>query len=82
MKQIQLKSLLLLFLAFLMPATATAYEIEIEVDGIKYLLHTNNYHASVYRLVNRSYTGSIIIPDSVIWQDKTYTVTDISGNAR
>ena len=79
MKQIHFKSLLLLFLAFLMPATATAYFIE--VDGIEYDIDYYGNQATVYRLVDRSYTGSITIPETVIWKDKTYTVTAIYNGA-
>ena len=79
MKQIHFKSLILLFLAFLMPATATAYVIE--VDGIEYDIDYYGDQATVYRLVDRSYTGSITIPETVIWKDKTYTVTAIESSA-
>ena len=79
MKHIHFKSLLLLFLAFLMPATATAYVIEI--DGIKYDIDYYGDQATVYGLVDKSYSGSITIPETITWKSNTYTVTSINNGA-
>ena len=71
MKKIHFKSLILLFLAFLLPATATAY-VE---DGIIYHIYDNQ--ATVYGLEDYSYAGDITIPETVI----SYPVTAIDSRA-
>lgn len=63
---------------------ANLYAIEFEVDGIMYRSQTNNNTVSVLGK-NNSYTGAIVIPETVSYQGINYTVTSIyeyafSGN--
>ena len=62
----------LLLLAILLPATATAYDFE--VDGIYYMFVGNT--AFVTRGDN-PYHGDVVIPASVSYNGKSYTVTGI-----
>lgn len=62
----------LLLLAILLPATATAYDFE--VDGIYYMFVGNT--AFVTRGYN-PYHGDVVIPASVSYNGKSYTVTGI-----
>ena len=64
--------LTLLVLAILLPSTATAYDFE--VDGIYYMFVGNT--AFVTRGDN-PYHGDVVIPASVSYNGKSYTVTGI-----
>ncbi len=73
---------LLLLLALLLPATATAYDFE--VDGIYYL--KNGSKATVtYKGTNswshNTYSGTVNIPSTVTYDGTTYSVTSISDYA-
>ena len=66
----------LLLLALLLPATATAYDFE--VDGIYYNIDCSN--ASV-TFGDNEYRGSVTIPATVTHDGTTYSVTTIGDNA-
>ena len=66
----------LLLLALLLPATATAWDFE--VDGIYYNINGNE--ATVTR-GNGFYGGDVTIPSTVTYRDKTYSVTAIGSRA-
>ena len=68
----------LLLLAFLLPATLTAHDFE--VDGIYYNIVNDNEAAVTYS-PNHNYANDITIPDSVTYGDKTYSVTAIGPSA-
>ena len=69
---------LTLLLAFLLPATASAYDFEI--DGIYY--NINNNEASVtWGWDYGSYGGSVVIPATVTYNGTTYPVTSIDESA-
>ena len=70
---------IILLLVLLMPATATAYDFE--VNGIYY--NINGYEATVtYKDNNfKSYNGSVTIPSSVTHNGTTYSVTAIGEYA-
>ena len=71
MKQIIRFSFLLL--AILLPATAVAYDFE--VDGIYYNINGNN--ATVTNNTYNTYSGDIVIPETVTYNGTTYLVTSI-----
>ena len=78
MKQILKLSLLLL--AILLPATAAAYDFE--VDGIYYNIIKGNeaevtYGGNMDGTPPPSYSGNVTIPSSVIYEGTTYDVTAI-----
>lgn len=76
----------LLLLALLMPTTAFA-AYDFEVDGIFYDIKPNN---EVYVSTSSGtggvyggviYSGHVVIPDTVTWEDVTYRVTGIRAQA-
>lgn len=69
------KQLLLLFA--LLPASSFAYEFE--VDGIYYSEIGNNHLSVEYGEIE--YTGQIVIPEHVFYNDINYSVTHITDNA-
>ena len=73
----------LLLLALLLPATATAYDFE--VDGIYYNINGNEvtvtykgYYESDYQ---NDYSGNVIIPATVTYNGTAYSVTSIGYGA-
>ena len=75
--------LTLLLLAFLLPATAAAHDFE--VNGIYYNINGNNAIVT-YRGTNSSeysneYTGTTVIPESVMYNGTTYSVKTIGDYA-
>jgi len=64
--------LTLLVLAILLPSTATAYDFE--VDGIYYIYIGNTVYVTHG---DNPYAGDVIIPASVSYNGKSYTVTGI-----
>ena len=74
----------LLLLALLLPATATAYDFE--VDGIYYFIYNNeaivtNGHSWDWEWEYGSYSGDVTIPESVTYDGTTYSVTGIRSSA-
>ncbi len=69
----------LLLLALLMPATATAYDFE--VDGICYNYCTDGVTVEVTRSPNQDYIGAVTIPAAVTYNGVTYPVTAIGEYA-
>lgn len=67
-----LLKLTLLLLATLLPATATAYDFE--VDGIYYMFVGNTAFVTHG---DNPYHGNVVIPASVFYNGKSYTVTGI-----
>ena len=69
--------ILLLFSAF----PALAYDCQ--VDGIYYNLNTTDKSASVtyYEYTQSTYTGDIIIPETITYDETTYSVTSIGEYA-
>ena len=76
MKQLFRFSLLLL--ALMLPASAVAYDFE--VDGIYYNINGNE--ATVTNNgANGGYSGSVVIPATVTYNGTTFSVTSIGGEA-
>ncbi len=79
----QLVKLSLLLLAFMLPASAIAHDFE--VDGIYYNINGNEatvtYRGTYGSQYSNEYTGNVIIPASVTYNGKTYSVTAIGDYA-
>ena len=74
-----LRATLLLF-ALLLPASATAYDIE--VDGIFYSITSDTTVKVTYETENyNSYSGNVVIPETVTNNGASYTVTEIGDKA-
>ena len=69
----------MLLLVALLPMLASAYDAEI--NGIYYNFSGNNAIVTYRDYTYNSYSGSVIIPQTVIYNGKTYSVTSISDNA-
>ena len=79
MKQF-LKTSILLLLALLLPAAATAYDFE--VDGIYYNITGSNSVEVTYSTFGDSYyTEEVVIPNQVSYNSENYTVTAIGDSA-
>ena len=73
-----MKKILFLFLIF-MPLMASADPVEI--DGIYYNLVSKAQIAEVTRSNSSYYSGEVIIPLTVTYEEKIYNVTSIGNNA-
>ena len=74
----------LLLLSFLLTGIVQTFAYGFEVDGIYYNILSGTTNVEVtYRNSNyNSYSGSVIIPSSVVrYSGKTYSVTSIGSNA-
>ena len=82
-----MRKILLLFTALLLSATAMAHDVEI--DGIYYNLESyeGEYYATVTCKGESSddykdeYSGDVVIPSSITYNDVTYIVNQISDSA-
>ena len=77
MKQVLRFSIMLLVL--LLPATATAYDFE--VDGIYYNINGNEATVTDGGSYSNRYSGSVAIPATVTYNGTTYSVTSIGESA-
>ena len=76
------KKLTTLLLALMTASMAFAYDFE--VDGICYLINGSEATVTSWtpsHTFSNDYTGDVIIPETVSYQDVTYTVTAIGDNA-
>ncbi len=80
-----MRKLYFLFLLTLLPLVASAHDAEI--DGIYYNLNfetktaTVTYRGQYYDSYSNEYFGEVIIPESVTYNDVTYSVTSIGDYA-
>ena len=80
-----MRKLFFLFLALV--ATASLWAHDFEVDGIYYYFNSSTltaavtYRGSSYNTYTDEYTGSITIPETIIYEGITYRVTDIGESA-
>ena len=72
-----MKKFFSLIILILLPIVANAYDAEI--DGIYYDFSGNN--AEVTYVTFGGYSGPVVIPQSVTYNGKTYSVTSIGGCA-
>ena len=75
----KIKKLLPVLLMSIMSVSAFAEAAVI--DGIKYSLNDETLEAEVIRNSDNPYSGDITIPESVDYNDKTYSVTSIYSGA-
>ena len=78
-KRTIIRPTLLLLLLLFSSSSALAYDCE--VDGIYYNLNTTDKTASVTSDGNRSYSGGVVIPETIAYNDITYPVTSIGSYA-
>lgn len=84
MKQLNI-TILLTMLMSIVVTTASAHDAE--VDGIYYNLNTSSqtatvtYRGSTYSSYSDEYTGNVVIPESVTYDNKTYNVMSIGISA-
>ena len=79
-----MKKHFLLFVLLLLSVAAKAYDAQI--DGIYYSFNKKTKTASVTSFAattknKDAYSGEVIIPDEVLYQDETYPVTSIGDKA-
>ena len=70
---------ILLLLALLLPATALAYDFE--VDGIYYNVNGNQATVTYKTTSYYSYSGNVTIPETIIYSGTEYQVTSIGDRA-
>ena len=89
MKQIKL-TILLAVLMSMVGAKSFAHDVEVKnADGVTiYYNYINNntelevtYRGSYYAAYNNEYTGNVVIPSEVTYNNKTYSVTSIGSSA-
>ena len=73
-----MKKQLLFFLFMLLPLVASAETVEI--NGIYYNLVSKIQEAEVTSNSNK-YTGNVVIPEKVTYENVEYSVTSIGGSA-
>ena len=73
------KLLLLTLISLLLPMVAEAYDAKIE--GIYYNFSGNEAEVTYKDEFKKTYSGTIVIPESIIYKGKTYTVTSIGRKA-
>ena len=83
-----MKTLKHLFTALLLLCSSVAFAHNFEVDGIYYNITNSTtkevavtYSGSSSSSVANEYTGNVVIPESVVYNDVTYSVTSIGGDA-
>lgn len=81
MKQF-IKTSVLLLISLLISSTASAYDFDFEVDGINYYITSpSNLEVEVTIWGTAIYSDNIVIPETVHYANKTYTVTAIGHTA-
>ena len=80
-----MKRNILLLLVTLLPILANAYDVEIDeicynFSGNKAEVTYKNYDSSLYSYYS-DYSGNVVIPESITYNEKTYSVTSIGEYA-
>ena len=73
-----MKKQLLLLVLMLLPMMASAFVGEAEIDGINYYIVTKGQTAEVRK---KSYSGDVVIPETVEYEGVTCRVTSIGSSA-
>ena len=85
-----MKKQLLLFVLMMLPLVASAHDISVRnADGVRiYYNYTNDgkelavtFRGPYYDYIPNEYKGNVVIPEDVIYEDKTYKVTSIGESA-
>ena len=72
----------LLLIVMLLSAAASAFAVEVEIDGLWYEVVTKVKEAKVIKYKNNVYyNGDIVIPETVVYEGVTYSVTSIGDYA-
>ena len=71
----------LLFLLMMMLLPMVAMPIEVEIDGLWYEIITKTGEAKVIKSQNVTYSGNIVIPETVEYEGNVYNVTGIGNEA-
>ena len=72
------KVFILIFALLLSSASMYAY---VFIDNFAYELDETSSTAELSYIINNRYVGDVIIPESIVYEEKTYTVTSIGFNA-
>ena len=81
MKHYLPNSLRALFLSLAVLLSLPVLAVEVEIDGINYDLVAKVKQATVLKKSSGEYSGSIVIPESVVYEGTTYSVTNIGERA-
>ena len=72
----------LLLTVMLLSAAASAFAVEVEIDGLWYEVVAKAKVAKVIQYKNDVYyKGDIVIPETVVYEDVTFSVTSIGNSA-
>ena len=75
------KLLLFLFTLLFLPMVANADSYGVKIDGICYNLRDYNHTAEVTYSTDSKYSGDVVIPATVTFNDNQYSVTSIGESA-
>jgi len=76
-----MKKLLLFIFTLLLPLVASADDYGVNIDGICYNLYDKNKTAEVTYSTDSKYSGDVVIPATVTYNDNQYRVTSIGQYA-
>ena len=76
-----MKTKLFLLMAIVLFACSTAKAYDAEIDGIYYNFYGDEAEVTYKNTSFNSYSGDIVIPESFIYNKKTYSVTSIGEEA-
>ena len=74
-------------LILVLATSISLWASDIEIDGIYYIFDSNKMTATVtyggsgYSYINDEYSGKVTIPETVVYEGETYTVTAIGEDA-
>ena len=69
------------FVLLVMTICACVCAYSVQIEGLYYTLNAVDQTASVVASPKKDYVGEIVIPESVIYKEKEYSVTSIGKNA-
>ena len=74
-------SLRALFLSLAVLLSLPMLAVKVEIGGINYELKADAKQATVIAKSSGKYSGDVVIPESVVYEDAAYSVTSIGGHA-
>ena len=81
LNNISMKNLRHLLTAFLLVCSTVAMAETVTIDGITYDVIVKAKQASVIKKETGKYSGSVVIPETIVHNDVTYSVTSIRNSA-